>query len=202
MRVLDLGCGFGRNITATSVSASDEIVGVDIALDRLQSAAKKYPSRRFVDARAESLPFQDEAFGYVVCEVAMPYMNIPVALAEINRVLKPGGTVHISLHALRFTMHELTLAFPRPKALLFRLWVLTNGLILHCTGKTARIAGRYESFQTRRGISIALKRADFAQIGFTRPRDNFTKQLVVSARKLGVTRSDVRQPAHASTPLL
>ena len=202
MRVLDLGCGFGRNITAPSVSASDEIVGVDIALDRLQSAAKKYPSRRFVDARAESLPFQDEAFGYIVCEVAMPYMNIPVALAEINRVLKPGGTVHISLHALRFTMHELRLAFPRPKALLFRLWVLTNGLILHCTGKTARIAGRYESFQTRRGISIALKRAGFAEIGFARPRDNFTKQLVVSARKLGVTRSDARQPAHASTALL
>ena len=202
MRVLDLGCGFGRNITAPSVSASDEIVGVDIALDRLQSAAKKYPSRRFVDARAESLPFRDEAFGYIVCEVAMPYMNIPVALAEINRVLKPGGTVHISLHALRFTMHELTLAFPRPKALLFRLWVLTNGLILHCTGKPARIAGRYESFQTRRGISIALKRAGFADIEFTRPRDNFTKQLVVSARKLAVTRRDARQPAHASTALL
>jgi len=51
MRVLDLGCGFGRNIPATSVSASDEIVGVDIALDRLHSAAKKYLSRRFVDGR-------------------------------------------------------------------------------------------------------------------------------------------------------
>jgi hypothetical protein len=84
--------------------------------------------------------------------------------------------VHISLHAFGFTMHELRLAFPRQKALLFRLWVLTNGLILHCAGKTASIAGRYESFQTRRGISIALKRAGFAEIGFTRPRDNFSKQ--------------------------
>ena len=79
----------------------------------------------------------------------MPYMNIPVALAEINRVLEPGGTVHASLRALRFTMHELKLSFPRPKAMAFRLWVLANGLILHFTGKPVAIGGRYESFQTR-----------------------------------------------------
>jgi ubiquinone/menaquinone biosynthesis C-methylase UbiE len=202
MRVLDLGCGFGRNIGITRISASDEIVGVDIVLDRLQSAAKKYPSRKFVHARAEQLPFHDEAFSCIVCEVSMPYMNIPAALAEINRTLKPGGTVHISLHALRFTMHELTLAFPRPKALLFRLWVLVNGLILHFTGKPVGIAGRYESFQTHRGISIALKRTGFVEIVFTRPRDNFTKQLVVSARRPDVISRGVRPPAYASTALL
>jgi hypothetical protein len=80
-------------------------------------------------------------------------------------------------------MHELKLAFPRPKALAFRLWVLTNGFILHCTGKPVGIAGRYESFQTRRGMSVALRRAGFEDIIFTRPRDNFTKQLVATARK-------------------
>jgi ubiquinone/menaquinone biosynthesis C-methylase UbiE len=185
MRVLDLGCGFARNITITIVPASYEIVGVDIALDRLQSAAKKFPSRKFIQARAESLPFADSAFHSIVCEVAMPYMNIPVALSEINRILEPGGTVHFSLHAFRFTLYELRLAFPRPKALLFRLWVMVNGIILHLTGKPAEIGGRYESFQTRRGISLAMQRAGFEDISFSRPRDRFTKQLVVSARKSG-----------------
>lgn len=183
MRVLDLGCGFGRNITIAKVAPSDEIIGADIAFDRLQRAAKNYGLRKFVQARAENLPFEDEAFRCIVCQVAMPYMNIPVTLGEIHRVLEPGGTVHFSLHAFRFTMRELRLAFPRPKALAFRLWVLTNGMILHFTGKPVGIAGRYESFQTRRGMSVALERAGFEEIVFTRPRDNFTKQLVVNARK-------------------
>ena len=202
MRVLDLGCGFGRSITVGNVADSDEIVGVDIALDRLQSAAKKYLARKFAQARAESLPFRDEAFKCIVCEVAMPYMNIPVALSEINRVLEPGGTVHFSLHAFRFTMHELKIAFPRPKALLYRLWVLSNGLILHCTGKPVGVLGRYESFQTRRGISIAMKRAGFDQIVFTRPRDAFTKQLVVNARKPAAPNLAIRMPAQTTTALL
>jgi ubiquinone/menaquinone biosynthesis C-methylase UbiE len=183
MRVLDLGCGFGKNITITSVSASDAVFGVDIAFERVQSAANRFPARRFVQARAESLPFQDAVFRSIVCEVAMPYMNIPVALGEINRVLEPGGTVHFSLHAFRFTLYEITQAFPRPKPLLFRLWVLVNGFILHFTGRPAAIAGRYESFQTRRGISVALEHAGFEDVAFNRPRDRFTKQLVVSARK-------------------
>jgi len=183
MRLLDLGCGFGRNITITSVPASDEVFGVDIALDRLQSAAKKFPSRKFIQARAESLPFPDSAFQSIGCEVAMPYMNIPVALSEINRILEPG-TVHFSLHAFRFTLYELRLAFPKPKALMFRLWVMVNGMILHLTGKPAEIRGRYESFQTRRGMSVAMQHAGFEDISISRPRDRFTK-LVVTPRKSG-----------------
>lgn len=184
MRVLDLGCGRGRNIVITKkVANSDEVIGMDLAFDRLQAAAKRHTSRNFVQADALKLPFADEAFRCIVCQVAMPYMNIPVALAEINRVLEPGGTVHFSLHHLGFTMHELKKSFPRPKAMAFRLWVLTNGMILHFTGKPISVGGRYESFQTRRGMSLALCHAGFEEIEFSRLRDNFTNQLIVNARK-------------------
>jgi hypothetical protein len=113
----------------------------------------------------------------------MPYMNIPVALAEIDRVLEPGGTVHFSLHHLRFTLHELKLSFPRPKAMAFRLWVLANGLILHFTGRPVGLGGRYESFQTHRGMTLALIHAGFEDVEFSRLQDNFTNQLIVNARK-------------------
>jgi len=96
-------------------------------------------------------------------------MNIPAALRETNRVLQPGGTLYLSVHALRFTLHELTIAFPKPKALLFRLWVILNGFILHFTGKPVGIKNRYESFQTRRGIAIALHCAGFEDISISRP---------------------------------
>lgn len=195
MRVLDLGCGFGKEITVTTVRPSDEIIGVDLVFGRLELARKKFPARKFVQARGESLPFRDAAFHSIVCEVAIPYMNIPAALSEINRVLRPGGTVHLSLHAFRFTVYELTLAFSKPKALMFRLWVMTNGLILHLTGKPAKIRGRYESFQTRRGMSIALEHAGFEDISFSRPQDGFTKKLVVSARKSGAMAEELRLTA-------
>jgi ubiquinone/menaquinone biosynthesis C-methylase UbiE len=183
MRVLDLGCGRGRNIVITKVASGDEMIGLDIAFDRLQAAATRHAYRRFIQADALKLPFGDEVFRCVVCQVGMPYMNIPVALAEISRVLETGGTVHFRLHAFRFTMHELKNAFPRPKAMAFRLWVLTNGLILHFTGKPVAIGGRYESFQTRRGMSMALRQAGFEEIEFSWLPDNFTNQLIVSARK-------------------
>ena len=184
MRVLDLGCGRGRNIVITTkVASSDEIIGMDIAFDHLQAAARRHPSRSFIQADALKLPFGDEAFRCVVCQVEMPYMNIPIALAEIDRVLEPGGTVHLSLHHLRFTLQELKLSFPRPKAMAFRLWVMANGIILHFTGKPVALGGRYESFQTRRGISLALMRAGFEEIEFSRLEDNFTNQLIVTARK-------------------
>src|SRR6476646_6134566 len=184
MRVLDLGCGRGRNIVITTkVASSDEIIGMDIAFDRLQAAARRHTSRRFIQADALKLPFGDESFRCIVCQVAMPYMNIPVALAEIDRVLEPGGTVHFSLHHLRFTLHELKLSFPRPKAMAFRLWVLANGLILHFTGRPVGLGGRYESFQTHRGMTLALIYAGFEDVEFSRLQDNCTNQLIVNARK-------------------
>jgi ubiquinone/menaquinone biosynthesis C-methylase UbiE len=183
MTVLDLGCGPGTPLTNTGASPSDRIVGVDLDFGRLKAAAVSFPDRKFVQAKGEVLPFRDRAFDRVVSQVALPYMNIPVALAETNRVLVSGGTVYFSLHAFRFTLHELGIAFPKPKALLFRLWVMLNGLILHFSGKPASIGNRYESFQTVRGISLALRKAGFEQISVSRPEGHLPR-LVVQARKI------------------
>jgi hypothetical protein len=110
-------------------------------------------------------------------------MNIPVALDEASRVLERNGTLQLSLHPLRFTIHELALAFPKPKALLFRIWVIANGIVLHFTGKPLGVRGRYESFQTCRGISRALQKAGFRDISFSRPPSRFGRRLLVIARK-------------------
>ena len=166
----------------TDVCSSDLIVGVDVSLERLTVAQTNFPERVFVQARGEALPFCDETFHMFICKVALPYMNIPLALSEANRVLMPGGSVYLSLHRFRFTLHELKIAFPKPKAFLFRLWVMVNGLILHCTGKPKSIRGRYESFQTVRGISLALRRAGFELLSVSYPPGPLPS-LVVRAQK-------------------
>jgi len=94
-------------------------------------------------------------------------MNIPKALDEIHRVLAPGGTLLASLHPWRVAVAELRKAFPRPQAFVFRGWVLANGLVFHVAGRNlvpARNMG--ESFQTKRGIRIAMQRANFAEVSF------------------------------------
>jgi len=76
----------------------------------------------------------------------------------------------MSLHHLGITLKELRAAFPRPAVRAFRLYVIANGLFLHLPGRTVKFPnGGVESFQTKRGMTIALQRAGFEKIVFTRP---------------------------------
>ena len=154
MRVLDLGCGSGRDLASWGVTASDQVTGVDIDNTCLLTAKARFCNRLYVQGRGECLPFGNESFDRVVSAVALPYMDIPKTLAEVQRILVPGGRLCLSLHPLSFTIRELLHnAIPKPTPTLFRLYVLTNGLFLHSTGRNIRfLRGRTESFQTQRGV--------------------------------------------------
>lgn len=111
-------------------------------------------------------------------------MNIPKALAEIHRVLVLNGSLSLRLHPASFALEELLHdAIPNPKATLFRLYVLANGVWFHCSGRTIGILGKTESFQTERGMRIALKRAGFGHFSFTRVPVPTGVSLLVEARK-------------------
>lgn len=155
------------------------MIGVDIDEASLMVARSNFPNRSFQYARGEELPFPDASFDRVVSAVALPYMDIPKTLAEVRRVLAPGGAVFFSVHALRFTLKEMKNAMPRPVPVLFRGFVIFNGLWLHCTGRVLNVAGRTESFQTKRGMERALARAGFVDLVFTRPDG----RLLVEARR-------------------
>jgi ubiquinone/menaquinone biosynthesis C-methylase UbiE len=176
--VLDLGCGAGGSPVRSDFSPGDDVTGIDVDEARLAVARQRFPLRTFRCARGESLPFPDASFDRVVSSVALPYMDIPRALAEVRRVLKPGGSVLFSVHPLSFTLSEFRKAAPHPIATGFRFFVLTNGLYFHLTGRIFRVAGKTESFQTRRGLRLALARAGFVSIAFTRPEG----RLIAEAR--------------------
>ena len=185
MRVLDLGCGSGRDLAAMGVTASDEVTGLDIDKSRLAIAKVRFSNRTFLQAAGECLPFQDETFGRVISAVALPYMNIPKALAEIHRILVPGGGVSLSLHPPSFTIAELLHhAIPKPVPTVFRLYVMANGLLFHCTGRTVGFVNwRTESFQTERGMRAALNRNGFVNLSFSRAVGPAGKTFFVEARK-------------------
>jgi ubiquinone/menaquinone biosynthesis C-methylase UbiE len=161
MRVLDLGCGTGLTPQKLSLPANWQIVGLDLNYAALVAAHSTFRQRAFVCSAAEKLPFPGASFDRVISNVALPYTNIAKTLAETYRVLTPGGTLLASLHSLRFTLAELRKSVAKPKAALYRVWVLANGLVFHVAGRNFA-----EAFQTERGITIALRRANFASISF------------------------------------
>jgi len=162
MRVLDLGCGEGRDLLTWNVAPSDEVTGVDIDGARITAAREHFPGRTYRQ------PFAAASFDRVISNISVPYMDIAKAFTEAHRVLLPGGRLSISVHRWNFTMTELRNCFPKPIPTLFRLYVIANGIIFHCTGRTVRsFNGRTESFQTERGLRIALCRAGFENIAFS-----------------------------------
>jgi SAM-dependent methyltransferase len=96
-RVLEVGCGTGRNLPHYGPGA--RVVGVDPALDVLRAARRRAPGVPLVVASAEALPFRDGAFdtvvsGLVFCSVADPARG----LAEVRRALAPGGSLRMMEH--------------------------------------------------------------------------------------------------------
>lgn len=103
-RVLEIGVGTGLNLEHYP-AAVDEVVGIDpnpgmLALAAKQAARAAMPVD-LAPGRAESLPFPDGSFDTVVSTVTLCSVESPAAaLAEIQRVLAPGGRFLFLEHGL------------------------------------------------------------------------------------------------------
>ena len=102
MRVLDLGCGPGSiTLGLAEKVAPGEVVGVDlqplqVAQAQALSAARGITNVRFEVADVYRMPFPDGSFDAVFAHVVLMHLREPVrALAEIRRVLRPGGVVGV-----------------------------------------------------------------------------------------------------------
>lgn len=96
-QTLDLGTGTGRNLPLYPPGA--RVIAVEPAWEPLLRARRRAPETALVRARAEALPFRDAVFdtvvsGLVFCSVADPRRG----LAEVRRVLRPGGTLRMLEH--------------------------------------------------------------------------------------------------------
>jgi ubiquinone/menaquinone biosynthesis C-methylase UbiE len=166
LRILDLGCGWGDSQVKLGVNTDRAVVvGLDVRHDRCLAALSRAPRGwGYICASGSEIPVADGSVDMVISNLAIPYMHIPTVLSEAYRVLKPGGALLFSLHTPQFTVQELKRSLPRPKPMAYRAYVLLNGAVFHLTGKLISIRQRCESFQTTRGMRIALERAGFGEV--------------------------------------
>jgi ubiquinone/menaquinone biosynthesis C-methylase UbiE len=107
-RVLDVGCGTGRFSILTAKRFDCSVVGIDPSLSMLTKARAKCPQGvEWLRGKSEALPFGTGVFDVCLAsQVIQHFENKPQALAEISRVLRPGGKVgiRISSHAQLHTI--------------------------------------------------------------------------------------------------
>jgi arsenite methyltransferase len=103
---LDVGCGTG-SVTASLARAAGPdglALGVDISEPMLARAvrAEAGPQIGFLRADAQRLPLRDETVDAVICVAVLQLIPDPVAaLAEMARVLRPGGRLAVMVPTAR-----------------------------------------------------------------------------------------------------
>lgn len=125
-RVIDVGCGPGFYAAELldQVGPEGSVVGVDASPAMLAAAARRcegHGRTEFREAQATSLPVASESCDRALSVQVLEYVaDVPAALAEIHRVLRPGG------RAVVWDVDWSTLSWhsrdPNRMALVLRAW--------------------------------------------------------------------------------
>jgi len=112
-RILDVGCGTGINLKYLQILG--DVYGLDISKNALIfSQNRGLPS--LICGSADKLPFKDELFDLVLALDVIEHIDEDLsAVRELNRVLKPGGRLILTVPAFQFlwTSHDLALHHKR-----------------------------------------------------------------------------------------
>lgn len=96
-KLLDVCTGSGI-LAAAALKRGADVTGLDFSDAFLAMALQNVPGAEFRHGDAQALPFEDESFDAVVCGYGVIHVPDPgKALAEMARVLKPGGRAAVSV---------------------------------------------------------------------------------------------------------
>jgi SAM-dependent methyltransferase len=146
--IADVGCGPGQ-VGRFLCDKGRTVVGVDISMEMARLAAKRLDAAFVADVRM--LPFGGTTLGGVVAFyslIHLPREELHVALAEIRRVLRPGGRVLLAVHEGRgqIEQHEFLGEEVPFAATLFSLDELAQAI--HRSGLRLTMSTRRAPYET------------------------------------------------------
>ena len=104
-RILEVGCGWGELAEWLARETGAEVVAVDLSPHMVGLALERGIDARVADVQA--LPFADGEFDCVVAAWMLYHVpELDRGIAELARVLRPGGTL-VAVTNSRFHLHEL-----------------------------------------------------------------------------------------------
>ena len=163
-RVLDVACGTGDlSLTLFEITGAG-VVGTDFCRPMLQIAAGKMSGRiRFIEGDALDLPFRDGTFDVATIAFGLRNLsNVESGLAELSRVLKPGGWVAV-------------LEFSRPaNAVLRPVFNLYFTKVLPWIGRVVSgsqnaysyLPASVQKFPDQSQLSLLMEQAGFVQVRY------------------------------------
>jgi len=172
-RVLDVAGGTGdiAELVRRGVGTRGGVLIADINRDMLEAGRRRMDDRgriqafEWLQADAESLPFADRRFDHVT--IAFGLRNVtdkPRALAEMHRVLKPGGRVHVL---------EFSHVSPKPVEKVYDLWSFRvlprlGQLVASDRDSYRYLAESIRRFPDRETLAGMLEEAGFERVSWTR----------------------------------
>ena len=129
-RVLDIGCGCGKNLDALTQKGV-RANGIDP-----DASAVEYCRQLGLPAEvgsAEALPAANDSLDGCLLDQVIQFTDVPVALREIHRVLRPGGCVLIATQGAGYALY--TMISRQGKGRLFGLRVMVNAAMFRLFGK-------------------------------------------------------------------
>jgi protein-tyrosine-phosphatase/SAM-dependent methyltransferase len=161
-RLLEIGSGAGAQ-AGVAAARGWRVHGVDLSLGMLRQAAAEMPGPAWVAADGDVLPFADAEFDAVLLNGVIGYVADPLrTLAEIRRVLRPGGHLVISWASEFATLERAARAV---SAVGDAVYLLGKRLI---TGKRATpvdwktgFYARYLRYWNERDFCAMLEHAEF-----------------------------------------
>lgn len=163
-RALDVG-GYGRDFAHPRYAQTAELCAIDPDMKAVEFGRKRFPKVTVRHGYAENLPFHAAHFDVVTARVSLPYTDIPAALSEIARVMRPCGHLCISLHD--WSRHWLSVKDVRSVKRAIDMAYIT--LASWCYILTDRVPmrpwdGSRETYQTVGKMRRALRAAGFKDI--------------------------------------
>jgi ubiquinone/menaquinone biosynthesis C-methylase UbiE len=100
-KILDAGCAAGRD-TRFFKKEGFQPTGVDASKEMIHTAATTSPEIPFVQSDLKKLPFDDASFDGIWSSATLDHLDrldLPGALSELGRVLKPNGIMYVSIRS-------------------------------------------------------------------------------------------------------